>query len=81
MDEENITREFSNAICKSVMYISLAVLGGMWISSCGLDDDTIATCQEACKESDSYMSEVTSSKCVCAGKDSALTSPFVLPGG
>jgi len=80
MDDEKITREISNIICKSVLYICIAVFAGIWVSNCNLDDSVILSCKEACKESGSYMESVTSSKCVCGEKESLGVSPFVIPG-
>ena len=81
MDDEKITREISNIICKSILYICIAVFAGTWALSCNLDDGIILSCQEACKKSDSYMESVTSSKCVCGKSGSLVSSPFVIPGG
>ena len=64
-EDEKITKIIANALCKSVIYISLAVLAGMWLSNCNLNSEIVQQCEESCTGTGSQMESVTSSKCVC----------------
>ena len=82
MEDDKIARVMGNALCKSVLYICFAVVAGMWVSDCRLDDSTIESCKSACHGFNSHMESVTSSKCVCYKKDDIAISEniWVLPG-
>ena len=81
MEDDKVARAIGNAICKSVLYICFAVVVGMWVSDCRLDDSTIESCESACQGFNSHMESVTSSKCVCFKRDDITTSEstWVLP--
>tara|TARA_B100000131_G_scaffold320616_1_gene369225 strand:+ start:6656 stop:6892 length:237 start_codon:yes stop_codon:yes gene_type:complete len=68
-DEDKALRALGNSIAKSILYIGIIILGGIWISSCDLDAETIIECTEACNSANSQMEYVTYSKCVCTKKD------------
>ena len=54
------------ALSKSVFFICCTVVLCMWMSSCELDESTIASCEESCDGFGSHMESVTSRECVCA---------------
>ena len=72
----------AGAVSKSVFYICITVVAGMYISSCQLGASTIDQCQKACTDLGTRMESVTSSECECmqAGIIDATTNDiWVLP--
>lgn len=77
-EDEKVVKVIANAFCKSVVYISMAVLLGMWLSNCNLNSEVIQQCEESCSGTNSQMESVTSGKCVCETSTN-LENPWVLP--
>ena len=75
-----VIKAASSAIAKSVLYISIAIVGIVWINHRKLDGDIIAECESACGTTQGIR-EVTSTSCECGEADglSISGSPFVLP--
>ena len=68
---------------KTIMYICLTIVACFWVSSCELDEKTIAECQSSCKTYTTHMKSVTSRECECSALDSIEQNPindvWVLP--
>jgi hypothetical protein len=72
----------AGVVSKSVFYICITVVAGIYISSCQLDATTVDQCQRACTGLGTRMESVTSSECECmqAGITEATTNDiWVLP--
>lgn len=76
--EETITRIAANAVCKCVLYITIAVLLGYTYASRQLDSLTIEDCQAACNNASTQMESVTRQECTCIGKGETASN-WVLP--
>ncbi len=53
-------------VARVVLYICCAIVLGMWIDSCQLDENTVANCEDSCKGYGTHMESVTTRECVCA---------------
>jgi len=77
-ENEDISRIAANALCKCVLYISIAILAGITLSNCQLDNSIIEACQDACSSANSQMESVTQRECTCIEKGETATS-WVIP--
>ena len=74
MDSESdseLINAVASVVVKIVMIISATVLVLMWQSSCQLNADTVAICEESCSSNGGNMKSVTSNECICVGRDSS----------
>ncbi|MAG24258.1 hypothetical protein CMI47_01650 [Candidatus Pacearchaeota archaeon] len=79
---DRLMASLAGAAAKSVFYIGITVVAGMYISSCQLDASTIDQCQKACTDIGTRMESVTSRECECmqAGTIEAKSNDiWVLP--
>jgi hypothetical protein len=76
-----LTVDITSVISKSILYICLSVISGMWIYSCKIDSDVIDRCKSACGMT-MGIREVTSTKCECnkaLSIEEISSNPWVLP--
>ena len=62
--DDGVSMDLTNVISKSIFYICLTAISGMWIHSCKIDADVIDRCKSACGMAVGIR-EVTSTKCEC----------------
>jgi len=80
--DEKLIGVVGSTIAKVVLYICGAIVFGLWIDSCQLDEDILANCEASCESLGSHMESVTSRECVCAKSRSMIepiTDSWVLP--
>jgi hypothetical protein len=53
-------------LSRSVFFICCTVVLCMWISSCELNESTVANCEASCDSFGSHMESATTRECICA---------------
>ena len=79
MNENENVKTIGNSISKSILYLCLAAIAGMWIINNNLNENTIEQCEVACSNTFAQMGTVTAKKCICIEKKKDKTSQWVLP--
>jgi len=73
-----LIRTVGSTISKMTLFICCAVVTGMMINSCQVDEAVIIQCEESCG-STAGMLEVSGTTCTCNTNSSILSEPWVLP--
>tara|TARA_B100000131_G_C17672692_1_gene433086 strand:- start:157 stop:411 length:255 start_codon:yes stop_codon:yes gene_type:complete len=68
----------ASAIAKSIFYIGICITVSLLFSTCKVDSETIAQCEDACGNARG-IKEVTAWSCTCNEIQGSLNSPWVLP--
>lgn len=74
-----MNKDVIDAIARIVFCIFFTICLGITLSTCKLDSETIAQCEETCGD-DRGVKEVTSTKCKCNEEQRKLnSSKWVIP--
>ncbi len=73
-----LVQTIGKTISKMTFFICCAVVSGMMINSCQVDEAIIIQCEESCGSMQG-IKEVTGSKCECNSPVGHLPDPWVLP--
>jgi hypothetical protein len=65
-------------LTKITLFVCCAVVSGMTISTCQVDEQIIIQCEESCGAS-TGIKEVTGTKCECNSQASSPADVWVLP--
>ena len=74
-----LIQTIGKTVSKMTFFVCCAVVAGMMINSCQVDEAIIIQCEESCGSTQG-IKEVTGNKCECNSPAGSYPDPWVIPG-
>ena len=73
-----LIQTIGSTVTKMTFFICCAIIAGMMINSCQVDEEVIKQCETSCSTNGNRMDSVSVFGCDCEQKQDSPTSPWVL---